>query len=43
LVHQDAVNPDGSDKQQQQQGIPYLDGIVEMIVPSDKVVNCFMD
>jgi hypothetical protein len=42
LAHQDAVNPDGSDKQQKRQGKPYSDGIVVMIVLLDKAVNFYM-
>jgi hypothetical protein len=41
LAHQDAVNPDGSDKQQKRQGKPYSDGIVVMTVLLDKVANFF--
>jgi hypothetical protein len=41
LVHQDAVNPDGSDKLPRQQGTPYSDGIAETIAPSDKGVKSY--
>jgi hypothetical protein len=37
------VNPDGSDKQQKEQGIYFSDGIAEMIVLSGKGANFFME